>query len=688
VADNVMGGDEEVNLGLNVNLGLDRSIQDAATLADQIKEMRSDQEAFANSMADTKERLSQLTSEYQTQLDLRRQMIDAETQLRNISEATKQNASNSLESYRELNNVVSNLAMNIGRIGGIPGAPSGGGSGGGGAGGGGGGGASGGSGAGGASGGGGGGGSSGNLGSTSNEGEQQGQTIGKFLARVFKVDKETARNWALGLGEIGSYAATVKYLYGIGANAANQQNIFSGLTGGSTFGQAMGYDINAQEAAGFGLNPFESYGEAKQIRMNALAQGYGQNTGLYNQAVQFGDFAQQTYNMSPKDSAAMFQQMVVQAGTSVGTLVNALDTLGSTASKTQSSFQAMQASYLQAAGAATAMGFNGNMASAAGMANAMTFVGQSDLQGYQTPFAQLGESMIGQAMLANAAGTSYSNLTAFAQGFGGTGTAAGNSLALMNAGNAVFLRLFANFGIHPGMNSFDLYRASMFARQRLSMELDSLGFKPKEGGSYSAMSATQFYKFVSDVVNGRSTAAATTANKNAAISTYQNLENFLDPNTTLPASQGGVNQAIYDTTAAGKFGSYGVTSLAEQAGSKLGYAAGNVGFEIGGRFISQSQFNSLSPQEQQAINMQALMGNATVAEMVNGKIKNSGQSVLGAFGQQTNFWSSSGMSNNPQAAVATLELGPQAAKLFQIMSNPSQFAKWWDNYVKSTGGKQ
>ena len=44
MADNVMGGGDEINLGLNVNLGLDRSIQDAATLANQIKQMREDQQ--------------------------------------------------------------------------------------------------------------------------------------------------------------------------------------------------------------------------------------------------------------------------------------------------------------------------------------------------------------------------------------------------------------------------------------------------------------------------------------------------------------------------------------------------------------------------------------------------------------------------------------------------------------------
>ena len=76
MADNILG--PEVNLGLNVNLDLDQSAQDASTLADQIKQMRIDQEAFRDVIADTQDRLREMTSEFQEQLSLRQQLLDAE----------------------------------------------------------------------------------------------------------------------------------------------------------------------------------------------------------------------------------------------------------------------------------------------------------------------------------------------------------------------------------------------------------------------------------------------------------------------------------------------------------------------------------------------------------------------------------------------------------------------------------
>ena len=100
MADNVMG--PEVNLGLNVNLELDRSAQDAASLADQIRQMRMDQEAFRDVISDTQDRIREITGYYQEQLQLRQQLLDVETSLRNISESRTDSLKDQVSAYRDI----------------------------------------------------------------------------------------------------------------------------------------------------------------------------------------------------------------------------------------------------------------------------------------------------------------------------------------------------------------------------------------------------------------------------------------------------------------------------------------------------------------------------------------------------------------------------------------------------------
>jgi len=113
MADNIMG--PEVNLGLNVNLELDRSAQDAATLADQIKQMRIDQEAFRDVIADTQDRLREMTSNYQEQLSLRQQLLETETALRNISDSRTDSLKDQVAAYRDMEGSMTRLASSMGQ---------------------------------------------------------------------------------------------------------------------------------------------------------------------------------------------------------------------------------------------------------------------------------------------------------------------------------------------------------------------------------------------------------------------------------------------------------------------------------------------------------------------------------------------------------------------------------------------
>ena len=105
----------EVNLGLNVNLELDRSAQDAATLADQIKQMRIDQEAFRDVIADTQDRLREMTSNYQEQLSLRQQLLETETTLRNISDSRTDSLKDQVAAYRDMESSMTRLASSMGQ---------------------------------------------------------------------------------------------------------------------------------------------------------------------------------------------------------------------------------------------------------------------------------------------------------------------------------------------------------------------------------------------------------------------------------------------------------------------------------------------------------------------------------------------------------------------------------------------
>jgi hypothetical protein len=109
MADNIMG--PEVNLGLNVNLELDRSAQDAATLADQIRQMRVDQEAFRDIVADTQDRLREITGSYQEQLALRQQLLSVEESLRNISESRTDSLRDQVNAYRDMEQSVSRMGQ-------------------------------------------------------------------------------------------------------------------------------------------------------------------------------------------------------------------------------------------------------------------------------------------------------------------------------------------------------------------------------------------------------------------------------------------------------------------------------------------------------------------------------------------------------------------------------------------------
>jgi len=819
VADNVLGGGDDINLGLNVNLGLDKSIQDASTLANQIKDMRQDQEAFVNSVSDSQEKLSLITSELSKQLDFKQQMITAEQELKAISESQKQNAQDMLSSYRELNNVVNNLALNMSRINGTPidisrmGGSNGQGMGqdqgqpvrqqdlygpngeainrGG-----------------------------NNQGGNNrrdrdidlrefpDQGQQRGpnsQSEDEFLqnARILRdkgiimstsgrsvvddygnqVEQETetagvqtaeqasasqaklsqllptygsgarysrmlryytgmgvgenlinsqlskglagegivgsiARmggyqpNYNIspvtglpespqsmggmmqGLGKAGAVASLaaqgVQAAYGMYAGAVQEGQLYTGLTGGTGIAGALGQDLGAQITSLGGLNPLESYGTAKQIRMNALGMGYGQNTGLFNNAVDFGNAAAQKYGMDPNQSMTMFNQSVVQAGSSALALQSALDNLGKVASTSSTSFQGMLQSFNQYSQMGASMGMMGT-ANTAFAQGASTFAaGSPALQQSGANPANLMNSMIGQALIAQQMGTSYMNLPAVAANSSASSLAGGVNMAAE--------QLLGYAGINKSNYKDKATVEGNFRRAQMI-------FASAGDTSLNGMSMTAFLEYVTKTFDGSLVKGAQNAQNeqvDAALGT-----NSLNARTNGSAIAAGVGKTGLAKTIAeaSTVGPYGTNSIVE--GDIVNAAKNakwnNVGIEMNGKFMSLGDIEKLPAAQRQKIDAAISTGLIPLANAdSHGKIiagndynstlldkmghANIQNTTLNSKEQQLDALNrSQGLTAQQSQQAIKIEMGMNAQKLFAIIDSPQSFEKWLNNSKKGQG---
>ena len=190
-----------------------------------------------------------------------------------------------------------------------------------------------------------------------------------------------------------------------GGDLFREGQLYTGITGGTGIRGALGYDLGAQATSWFGLNPLESYGQAKQITMQNLGLGYRGN--LLNQANSFGNQALQKYGVDPQTSMQMFGQMVMQAGASLQDLNESLATLANTASTTNTSFSMLQQSAIQYSQIGASIGLTGGANTTFATAAAQFAAGQPGLQATGANPADILDSMVGQALVAQQLGTSY-----------------------------------------------------------------------------------------------------------------------------------------------------------------------------------------------------------------------------------------------------------------------------------------
>ena len=433
MADNILG--PEVNLGLNVNLDLDQSAQDASTLADQIKQMRIDQEAFRDVIADTQDRLREMTSEFQEQLSLRQQLLDAEQSLRNLSDSRTQSLQDQVGAYREMEQSMSRLGQTMagasmpymGGMGGMGGMGMSGFYGGG-------------------------------MGGFYNPMSGMMQNMGGFpsafsstpaeealqaeeinreedesgtnkLKRIAKnfnelTNQQTASgkilhdtvprtllnnigtgsligrtisklpagmvsgivDYALGAGPMALLGGAARFAGPVGAafttatlgykvvgDALRTGQEYGALTGSDS--PIGGYKADIQARLGSLFNPLLPYGVSKQIESTGLAAGYKFGENYLNSYRDFASGAFERYQMSPGEAQSIFQNAVVRAGATSDQLSKALQNVAQNADNTGTNFKIATENLNGAIQILTPLGLSGKALTSASTALANQFSG-------------------------------------------------------------------------------------------------------------------------------------------------------------------------------------------------------------------------------------------------------------------------------------------------------------------------
>ena len=532
MADNIMG--PEVNLGLNVNLDLDQSAQDAATLADQIKQMRVDQEAFRDVIADTNDRLREMTSEFQEQLSLRQQMLDAEQSLRNLSDSRTQSLQDQVNAYREMEQSMSRLGQTMagasmpymggmGGMGGMSGFY---------------------------------GGSMGGFynpmsgmmsnfggfpsafsGTPAEEAEQaeeiyreEDQTGTSKLKKIAKslnelTNEQTAsgkilhhaiprtllnnigtdsligrtisrlpaglvsgiEDYALGAGPmallggaarfagpVGAAVTTATLGYKVVGDVLRTGQEYGALTGSAS--PVGGYEADIQARLGSLFNPLMPYGVSKQIESTGLAAGYKLGENYLNGYRDFASGAFERYQMSPGEAQSMFQNAVVRAGATSDQLSKALQNVAQNAANTGTNFKIATENLNGAIQVLTPLGLSGKALTGASTVLANQFSGGNRqttqiLSGVQDQMNNFFGNVTGQALLANSMGTNWSHLYSAMAGM--QGGAKGAEVAAYE--DKTIMRLMSNLGIHHGSTVGQIRDQAMnmsMMFQQLGMNID------------------------------------------------------------------------------------------------------------------------------------------------------------------------------------------------------------------------
>ncbi len=476
-----------------------------------------------------------------------------------------------------------------------------------------------------------------------------------------------------GVAKIAGSAYALRMAKSAGGNLFREGQLYTGITGGTGIAGSLKYDLGAQLTSWFGMNPLESYGQAKQITMQNLALGYRGN--LLNRANQFSNTALQQYGVDPTTSMQMFGQMVMQAGVSLQDLHASLATLAQTASTTNTSFSQLQQNVIQYSQIGSSIGLTGGQNAAFATSAAQFAAGQPGLAATGANPSDILNSMVGQALVAQQMGTSFLGLPGASQQQGATGVLAG----VIHANQSLMSRIGltgTNYKNPQALNNayqkFQLLTASIPGLQHLSH-----------------LSYNQYVNYIDDLYNGKQTKML---NKTLSSNFAQDMG--VTPGKNLGSSLGAA------LTSSNRYeGQTGTNNIDQQlSGIQSQHKWKNIGVNINGKFTSLSEIEKLPAGERSMIEARIGTGSLPVSHMnQHGKwVKGSytSSTLLDLQGHSAEQFNTFGRTPNQAKMAAVeknairttkIELGPNAKKLFTLLDDVSSFNRYYNNWAKTHG---
>lgn len=452
-----------------------------------------------------------------------------------------------------------------------------------------------------------------------------------------------------------------------GGDLFREGQLYTGITGGTGVRGALGYDLGAQLTSWFGLNPLESYGQAKQITMQNLGLGYRGN--LLNQANSFGNQALQKYGVDPTTSMQMFGQMVMQAGASLSDLNASLATLAHTASTTNTSFSQLQQNVIQYSQIGSSIGLTGSQNALFATSAAQFAAGQPALGATGANPSDILDSMVGQALVAQQMGTSYLGLpqAVSQQGAG----------ALLDSVIKVNQSLLNRIGLNS--SNYKNPKALNDAYFKWQLLMKSLGRNKEANAGKKA--------YIQDVYNTFDGKQQKELNKTLTSSFAQDIGGRAGESAG-QAINSAIGSAPSWENAFNK--SNAITDEMQKIESQNKWKS--IGVDVNGKFMSLSDIQKLPFGRREALEAKIATGDISISHINKHGTLVKGNYTTGTLldeeGRSKEQFSEFGRTPNRarmhavENSVHRIELGPKAQKLGLILENPNWMNRVNNNYAK------
>ncbi len=469
-----------------------------------------------------------------------------------------------------------------------------------------------------------------------------------------------------GAAKIAGSVYGARVLKNRASNLFQEGQLFTGLTGGTGIVGALKYDLGSQLTSWFGLNPLESYGQTKQINMQNLALGYRGN--LLDQANSFGNMALQRYGVDPQTSMQMFGQIVIQAGASLSDLNTSLATLAHTASTTNTSFGQLQQNVIQYSQIGGSIGLTGSQNATFATSAAQFAAGQPGLAATGANPANILDSMVGQALVAQQMGTSYLGLPGAAQNQGAGAVLKGE----VSVNESLMNRIGLTKGNYQDVTSL---RNSF---QKFHLLMSTLPGMQKEAN----MQFPQYVKYISNLFSGKQIKQFNQSLRSGFVQDMGQKPGE-SPTQAIANAIGGIgsapdNQIIQN-----------LQSIDRRNKWK------NVGVMVGGKFLDIPSIDKLPYAQRAALESKIATGEVTVShvnqhgKLIKGNYSNSTMLDLqgkapeqfGLFGNTPN----TAKMHQAERGAMRIELGKNAQKFFTLINDPAAFNRYMEKYDRASG---